>query len=154
MNKIIKCSIVLLLAGCATPQSKYISSSGANNLNTNALNNNDMAIAAEYTINSLLESGTLKRKDGELKNKNEFTFDFPVDELDWPTYNTSMIELLHRKFNNLDNRFSRIIFKLMKKSAVFGVFFLRNEEDYANIGVDFLSKYNFVITEILTDLES
>jgi len=66
MNKIINYSIVLLLAGCATPQSKYISSSGANNLNTNALSNNDMAIAAEYSINSLLESGKLKRKDGEV----------------------------------------------------------------------------------------
>ncbi|MGY8927622.1 MAG: hypothetical protein ACKVJC_10060 [Flavobacteriales bacterium] len=66
MNKIINYSIVLLLAGCATPQSKYVSSNGASNLNTNVLNNNDMAIAAEYTINSLLESGVLKKQGNEV----------------------------------------------------------------------------------------
>lgn len=117
--------------------------------NNNILLIPDMAFCSSYTLNKDKRKEKvlyLKRKDGELRNKNEFTFDFSVDELDWPTYNTSMIELLYRKFNNLDNRFSRIIFKLMKKSAVFGVFCLRNEEDYANIGVDFLSKYNFVIT--------
>lgn len=117
--------------------------------NNNILLVPDMAFCSSYRINNDKENDKvlyLKRKDGELKNSNNFNFNFPVDELDWPTYNDSIIELLHRKFNNLDNRISKTVYRLITRSSVFGVFCLRNEEDYANIGVDFLSKYNFVIT--------
>ena len=117
--------------------------------NNNILLVPDMAFCSSYIINKDKENDKilyLKRKDGELKNSNDFNFDFPVDELDWPTYNDSIIELLHRKFNNLDNRISKIVFRLIRRSSVFGIFCLRDENNYANIGVDFLSKYKFVIT--------
>ena len=66
MNKLYLCFVLVVLSGCATAPSKYINPNGANNLNTNALNNNDIAIAGEYCINSLLESGVLKRSDGQI----------------------------------------------------------------------------------------
>ena len=117
--------------------------------NNNILLVPDMAFCSSYMINKDKETDKVlyfKRKDGELKNSNDFNFDFPVDELDWPTYNDSIIELLHRKFNNLDNRISKIVFRLIRKSSVFGIFCLRDENKYADLGVDFLSKYKFVIT--------
>jgi pyruvyl transferase EpsO len=117
--------------------------------NNNILLVPDMAFCSSYRINKDKETDKVlyfKRKDGELKNSNDFNFDFPVDELDWPTYNASIIELLHRKFNNLDNRISKIVFRLIRKSSVFGIFCLRDENKYADLGVDFLSKYKFVIT--------
>lgn len=117
--------------------------------NNNILLVPDMAFCSSYRINKEKENDKilyLKRKDGELKNSNDFNFDFPVDELDWPTYNDSIVELLHRKFNNLDNRISKIVFRLIRKSSVFGIFCLRDENKYADLGVDFLSKYKFVIT--------
>ncbi len=109
----------------------------------------DMAFSSSYKINKLNKKEKvlyLRRIDKELKNKNVFKFDFHVDVLDWPTYDNSMIELLYMKFDNLDNRVSKLFYKLFKKSSVFGFFNLRNEYDYARIGVDFLSQYKFVIT--------
>ncbi|MGY8917832.1 MAG: polysaccharide pyruvyl transferase family protein [Flavobacteriales bacterium] len=117
--------------------------------NNNVLLVPDMAFCSSYTLNENESQNKilyLKRKDAELKNENEFTFDFSVDELDWPTYNPTLLEFFYRKFNNLDNRLSRVVFKLINKSSVFGLFCLRDENKYADLGVDFLSKYKFVIT--------
>jgi len=117
--------------------------------NNNVLLVPDMAFCSSYKINEdEIQNKILyfKRKDSELKNSNDFNFDFLVDELDWPTYNDSIIELLHSKFNNLDNRISKIVYRLIRRSSVFGIFCLRDQNKYADLGVDFISKYKFVIT--------
>lgn len=119
----------------------------------------DTAFAIEYfhknkSKNSspkiLFMSRTDKENSKEF-NDDEFSFLGKHNVSDWPTYNNLYVALFFHLFFLYINRAILMIFNLFgthwdKKYDIYGLLKFHSKEDQINTGIDFLSKYDFIIT--------
>ena len=116
--------------------------------NCNILMLPDMAFCSSYkrTLNPTEEILIMKRLDFEINELDETNLKHNYPEIDWLTFEESPKESIISIYEKINNRISKIWYKAFNKSSVFGLLPIRNEEKYIKNGVDFLSKYKFVIT--------
>lgn len=108
----------------------------------------DMAFCSSYIKPKKPKEDLLimKRRDFELGNTDDFVNNFGYPEIDWPTFENSNTERVSKIYEKINNKFSKIYFKSTRNNSVFGAFPLRNEKDYINLGIQFMSNYKFVIS--------
>ncbi|TDS18647.1 pyruvyl transferase EpsO [Maribacter caenipelagi] len=108
----------------------------------------DMALCSSYSKSKKpkYEVLIMKRKDIELGGINVLKNSYGYPEIDWPTYEESMVESIVSFYVKLNNKFSKLYFRSVQKNSVFGLLPIRNKDSYIKQGIDFLSDYKFVIS--------
>ena len=118
----------------------------------------DMAFCSTYSVNKEIKPSRnilfIQRTDKELLNKdNQLNHVITnIDTLDWPLFdfeNNTIGKFALNKLKSLNNKISRILSNSILSFLVnpnYGIITLEKREDHTKNAVDFLSKYNLVIT--------
>lgn len=93
----------------------------------------------------------LKRTDRELKEEFDIPFIKNIEITDWPTYNSRYYEAIHLLTLQTNKIISKFInsLKLSSKNVLtdqYGFIQFNSKEKYAGMGIDFLHRYDLIIT--------
>ena len=92
----------------------------------------------------------LKRIDKELASEIDENQFLNFEVKDWPTYNIGFVEHFKKKYTGLNRRVSEILLdnniKGLDSFRTFGFLPYRKRDDFINIGIIFLSNYDFNIS--------
>ena len=108
----------------------------------------DMAFCSDF---ARLKSKTgktllLKRKDRELGKNIDYDQFSDFDLRDWPSFDNSLFNFVHRVYEKLNRMFAKNFVKNQNGDTTFGLGVLRDKEYLIQKGVEFISKYDLVIT--------
>lgn len=108
----------------------------------------DMAFCSHYQKSNIASKELLimKRRDFEIGDSDETDLSGDYVVSDWSTFEPTLNESLAKYYEKLNNKLSKLFFKALKKDSVFGLFPLRNEKIYTQLGIDLVSQYKFVIS--------
>ncbi len=108
----------------------------------------DMAFCSYYQKSNIASKELLimKRRDFEIGDSDETDLSGDYVVSDWSTFEPTLNESLAKYYEKLNNKLSKLFFKALKKDSVFGLFPLRNEKTYIQLGIDLVSQYKFVIS--------
>lgn len=108
----------------------------------------DMAFCSTYqkSKNATKDLLIMKRRDFEIGDSDETELSGDNDVSDWTTFEPTINESLAKYYEKVNNKLSKLFYKSLKKDSVFGLFPLRTERKYIQLGIDLVSGYKFVIS--------
>ena len=108
----------------------------------------DMAFCSQYQKSKQATKDLLimKRRDFEIGAADEVKLSSDYTISDWTTFEPTLKESIAKYYEKVNNKLSKWVFKALKKDSVFGLFPLRNEKAYIQMGIDLVSQYKFVIS--------
>ena len=108
----------------------------------------DMAFCSQYKKSKQASKDLLimKRRDFEIGNSDQAKISNEYSVSDWTTFEPTITESLAKFYEKVNNKLSKVFFSQIKKDSVFGLFPLRTEEEYTQLGIDLVSEYQFVIS--------
>ncbi|HHX61065.1 MAG TPA: polysaccharide pyruvyl transferase YvfF [Epulopiscium sp.] len=109
----------------------------------------DMAFCSSYSsFNKGSGKLYLKRKDKELNTKIDSSLFADFDTLDWPTYEYGKVKsFFFHKFQGANKRMSKFLFNYgCLKNHATGLLNVINREKLIQVGIEFLSTYNLIVT--------
>ena len=108
----------------------------------------DMAFCSQYQKSKQATKDLLimKRRDFEIGDADEVELSSDYTISDWTTFEPTLKESIAKYYEKVNNKLSKWGFKALKKDSVFGLFPLRYENTYIQMGIDLVSQYKFVIS--------
>jgi len=108
----------------------------------------DMAFCSQYKKSKQASKDLLimKRRDFEIGNSDEAIISNDYSVSDWTTFEPTINEGIAKFYEKVNNKLSKVFFSLIKQDSVFGLFPLRTEKEYTQLGIDLVSQYRFVIS--------
>lgn len=108
----------------------------------------DMAFCSTYQKSKPATHDLLimKRRDFEIGDSDEIELGSDYAVSDWTTFEATLNESIAKYYEKVNNKLSKLFYKAIKQDSVFGLFPLRTERRYIQLGIDLVSKYKFVIS--------
>jgi pyruvyl transferase EpsO len=108
----------------------------------------DMAFCSNYapTTKPSKPLAIIQRTDVELQEEDLILPEGDFEVIDWLTFQDSLDEKLHLYYYSLNRRISEFVLRLLNRNSIYGLFPLRKQKEFINIGIKQLSQYEFVIS--------